>query len=214
MRAPPRLLAAHILGYRGAGAPAGLRVAPNALLGMLIEMRGSSVTGMGSLVLVLSCGGQAHTETSRRSTTVPEAPVGAVPDAGPVKLPQQPSMAQSPSDDPAPFEEQRCPELPPPPVSSVCDPLAADPGCPAGQACFPFVRYPMGPCDVEQYGSVCLPSGPGAQGDSCEQQACAAGYVCVSTGRGTQCVRLCGLQADSPDACAPGLLCEPIDIQG
>lgn len=181
---------------------------------MLTEMRCSSVTAVGSLVLVLSCGGQANTETSRRSTTVPEPPIAALPDAGPVNLPQHPSGAPVPPDDPAPFEEQRCPEVPPPPVSNVCDPLAADPGCPAGQACFPFVRYPMGPCDVEQYGSVCLPSGPGAQGDSCERQACAAGYVCVSTGRGTQCVQLCGLQADSPDVCAPGLLCEPIDIQG
>ena len=102
----------------------------------------------------------------------------------------------------------------PPSVSSECDPMASTASCPAGQSCFPFVRYPTGPCEVEQYGTTCLPAGPGTQGESCERQACAAEHICISTGRGTQCARLCSFADGAPNVCAPGLLCLPIDIEG
>jgi hypothetical protein len=72
--------------------------------------------------------------------------------------------------------------------------------------------YPNGPCEVESFGTVCAPAGSGTQGDSCARNGCAADHICVSTGRGTRCVRLCDF-ADNNE-CAPGLLCLPIDIEG
>ncbi|MEO8177473.1 MAG: hypothetical protein ABI895_01445 [Deltaproteobacteria bacterium] len=83
-----------------------------------------------------------------------------------------------------------------------------------GQSCFPFVRYPTGPCEVEQYGTTCLPSGPGTQGAPCAREGCAAEHICISTGRGTQCARLCSFAEGAANVCAPGLLCLPIDIEG
>ncbi|HEU4581073.1 MAG TPA: hypothetical protein VFS67_22605 [Polyangiaceae bacterium] len=140
------------------------------------------------------------------------ADAGATPPAGPVS--PQPDPRPPPLEEPEPFEDPGCPPVPPPPVASECDPMASAASCPAGQSCFPFVRYPTGPCEVEQYGTTCLPAGPGTQGESCERQACAAEHICISTGRGTQCARLCSFADGAPNVCAPGLLCLPIDIEG
>ena len=48
----------------------------------------------------------------------------------------------------------------------------------------------------------------------CSRQGCAAEHICISTGRGTQCARICSFAEGAPDVCAPGLLCLPIDIEG
>jgi hypothetical protein len=182
---------------------------------MLIEMRCLRVPIVWSFWVALGCGGQAAAEGSRPGREVP-ASAAAVPDAGvlpPKLVPSMPAPVAPPKE-PAPVNDTRCPEVPPPPVDKPCDPLAEPSGCPTGQGCFPFVRYPTGPCEVEQYGTLCLATGPGTQGDSCEQQACAAQHICVSTGRGTQCVRVCSLDSSADSVCPAGLLCEPIDIQG
>jgi hypothetical protein len=116
--------------------------------------------------------------------------------------------------EPPPFVDPGCPPVVTRPPVDECNPLDEPSGCPAGESCFPFVDYPSGPCEVERFGAVCLLAGPGTQGDSCARDACAADHICVSTGRGTQCARLCALAADAPKVCAPGLLCLPIDIEG
>ena len=55
--------------------------------------------------------------------------------------------------------------------------------------------------------------GTGQQGAGCQGgQACAAGFACVVSGSGDQCVQLCELQGGS--SCPPGLVCEPIDVKG
>jgi hypothetical protein len=175
-------------------------------------MRCAGLALVGGLSLV-TCGGDAGSILDRRSADLPQ-PGTATPDAGAGSdaAPEPPSKRDPP--EPPPFIDPGCPpasELPP---IDECDPLAAVSGCSEGESCFPYVDYPSGPCEVERYGTTCLPAGPGTQGDSCASQACAADHICVSTGRGTQCARLCGLASDAPRVCAPGLLCLPIDIEG
>ena len=169
---------------------------------------------LAGVFLLLACGGQAEVDATRRSKPLPSpvAPGADVPvndaGAGP-SAPPEPEPSEPP-----PYEAPSCPPTPPPPVNVECDPLADDPGCPSGQSCFPFVDYPTSPCEVERYGARCAPAGSGVQGQSCADTPCAADYICLSTGRGTMCARLCGLSPDAPDVCDPGLLCLPVDIEG
>lgn len=179
---------------------------------MLNAMRCAGLAFVGGLAL-LACGGDAGSDLNRRSAGLPP-PSETVPDAGgetdePSATPPEPEPPEPP-----PFVEPGCPPAEEPPNINACDPLAPVSGCAEGEACFPFVEYPRGPCGVERFGTVCSRAGSGMQGDSCANERCAGDHICVSTGRGTQCARLCGLDADSPRVCAPGLLCLPVDIEG
>lgn len=175
------------------------------------------VVVVGCALGALGCGGQAGVDPARRDARGPraEAPRG---DAGisrpelPPSLPEPPPLEEPP--EPPPFIDPGCPPVAAPPPDQECDPLASAATCPAGQACFPYVLYPSQPCEVERYGTRCQPVGPGVQGDPCSQQGCAAEHICISTGRGTQCARICSFAAAAPDVCEPGLLCLPIDIEG
>lgn len=179
---------------------------------MLRPMRGLGVAFAGGLSL-LACGGGVDSALHRRSAELPAPPANAA-DAGQAAA-EAPEPAPSPEIvAPPAFEEPGCPPAGMLPSINECDALAPVSGCSAGESCFPYVDYPAGPCEVERYGTVCLLAGPGTQGDSCAREPCAADHICVSTGRGTLCARLCGLDAAAPDVCAPGLLCLPIDIRG
>jgi hypothetical protein len=109
-------------------------------------------------------------------------------------------------------EDLNCPDVEPPPPTRECDPFSTPSGCPAGDGCYPFVDYPTGPCDKEEYGTVCYPPGYGQQGEPCGGGLCASGFVCVITGQGNQCVELCPLTGQ--DDCPAGLVCVPIDVEG
>ena len=110
-------------------------------------------------------------------------------------------------------EDLNCPDVPPVPPRRECDPFATRSGCAPGMGCYPFVEYPTGPCDKEDYGTACRVPGNSRQGESCGSGSqCAAGFVCVITGQGTQCVELC--QLGQPGQCPPGLFCVPIDVEG
>jgi hypothetical protein len=129
------------------------------------------------------------------------------------------SGASTPTPPPPPplppdYDDPGCPDSPPPLEQYTCDPFALDGGgCAPGEACQIFVEYPSEPCGQEIYGSGCVPAGTGQQGDGCMGgQECGAGFVCVITGSGTQCVQLCKL--DGPSGCPSGLVCEPIDVKG
>lgn len=104
-----------------------------------------------------------------------------------------------------------CPDAEPPPPVKDCDPFGPN-TCSAGNACYPFVQYPSGPCEQEIFGAICAPVGPGKQGDPCGSTNCSAGFVCVVTGQGTECVQLCDLFGAAK--CPPGLFCVPIDVEG
>lgn len=105
-----------------------------------------------------------------------------------------------------------CPDAEPPPKIEECDPFANPTGCLPGEACYPFVNYPASKCEQEQYGTVCAVPGTAKQGEPCGGELCASGFVCVVTGIGTQCVKMCKL--DGPSTCPPGLFCVPVDVEG
>ncbi|WP_129356725.1 hypothetical protein [Sorangium cellulosum] len=107
-----------------------------------------------------------------------------------------------------------CPDAGPPITDFQCDPYdQASGSCGPGEGCFIYVQYPREPCGQEIYGAYCALAGSGGQGDPCGGgEGCGAGFTCVVTGAGTQCVALCALDGD--DSCDPGFVCEPIDVQG
>jgi hypothetical protein len=113
------------------------------------------------------------------------------------------------------YHDPGCPDVGPPPVQNDCDPLAPQPGgCAVGEACYPYVEYPSpgDPCGVEAYGAICSTPGSGTQGSPCDYEQCAAGFICVVSGQGTQCIALCSLA--HPGSCPDGMVCEPIDVPG
>ncbi|WP_438044636.1 hypothetical protein [Sorangium sp. So ce128] len=112
------------------------------------------------------------------------------------------------------YEDPGCPDTGPPVTDFACDPYdQSSDFCAPGEGCFIYVQYPDEPCGQEIYGAYCAPAGPGGQGDPCSGGSqCGAGFACVVTGSGTQCVELCALSGD--DNCDPGFVCEPIDVAG
>jgi len=180
---------------------------------MLEAMRRSRTVSVWALVW-WGCGGQAEVDATRRGTDVPSPRPSEIRDPADAGAPPLGPILPAEMPEPEPFEDPGCPPVSPPPARNDCDPLATPSGCAESQSCFPFVLYPQGPCEVEQYGTMCLLAGPGTQGDACTRQGCAAGHICVLTGRGTQCARVCSFADDAADVCAPGLLCQPIDIEG
>jgi hypothetical protein len=109
------------------------------------------------------------------------------------------------------YVDPGCPDASPPPPDYQCDPFGAPTGCASGEGCYPWVVYPQNTCDFEEYGTVCMPAGYGEQGDPCAG-LCAPYHVCVITGQGTQCVKMCKL--DGPNPCPHGLVCVPVDVEG
>lgn len=136
----------------------------------------------------------------------PDGGPDAHPDSGPDSGPDAPWDVESDYYDPG------CPDAAPPPVTEECDSFAKPTTCPGGEGCYPFVQYPSGPCQQELYGTVCRAVGIGHQGDPCGGGDCAAGFVCVVTGAGDQCVQLCHLGGAKD--CPSGLVCVPIDSNG
>ena len=112
------------------------------------------------------------------------------------------------------YVDPGCPDSGPPITQFMCDPFNQNNGeCNGGEGCFIFVQYPQEPCGQEIYGAGCAPAGFGGQGDPCMGfQDCGGGFVCVVSGSGNQCIQLCPLTGK--DGCAPGLSCEPIDVEG
>jgi hypothetical protein len=112
------------------------------------------------------------------------------------------------------YDDPGCKDQPPPIEDFTCDPYDQLNGdCSPGEGCYIYVDYPSTPCGQEVYGSFCAAAGTGQQGAPCGGgQDCAPSHVCVITGSGTQCVELCPLSGQ--DGCPPGLVCEPIDVEG
>lgn len=112
----------------------------------------------------------------------------------------------------APYVDPGCPNITTPPPLNECDPFATPTGCRFDQGCYPFVDYPSGKCETERYGTLCQVAGTATQGELCEFERCAPGYMCVIGGApGARCVQLCSVFGDAQ--CPPGLVCEPVDIQ-
>jgi hypothetical protein len=112
------------------------------------------------------------------------------------------------------YVDPGCPDAGMKMTDFMCDPYNQNNGnCPPGQGCFIFATPPQTVCGQEIYGAECAPQGPGKQGDACDTgNSCSAGFSCVVTGSGNQCVLLCELMGAA--TCPPGFVCEPIDVQG
>ncbi|GAC1351262.1 MAG: hypothetical protein NVS3B20_20300 [Polyangiales bacterium] len=111
------------------------------------------------------------------------------------------------------YNDPGCPDSTAPPVEKQCDPLAIFTGCPTGESCHPYVRYPSEPCEYERYGTRCEKGGLGKQGDPCGGVTnCASGYVCLVTGAGTVCASIC--KPGGKSSCPEGLVCSPFDVPG
>ena len=121
---------------------------------------------------------------------------------------------QPPHDALSDYTDPGCPDQPPPAYDFQCDPYHQGNGdCGYNEACYIYVTYPMEPCGQETYGALCYSEGMGEQGDPCGgAQDCGGGFCCVVSGSGNQCVQLC--QLTGSDGCPPGLVCEPIDVEG
>ncbi|WP_437301354.1 hypothetical protein [Sorangium sp. So ce426] len=145
----------------------------------------------------------------------PSADGGGGGEAGAPPVPTGGGGGSDPGRDPLEeYEDPGCPDTGPPITDFACDPYDQSSGfCASGEGCFIYVQYPDEPCGQEIYGAYCAPAGPGRQGDPCSGGSqCGAGFACVVTGSGTQCVELCALSGD--DSCDPGFVCEPIDVAG
>jgi len=113
------------------------------------------------------------------------------------------------------YVEDACPSSNPTPPSYACDPFGSSAAqCPVGYACYPVPPAGNDPCNPGSWGTKCQRAGAGTQGSSCSSSRnfCAAGYVCVKSGAGDQCVKLCRIQQLEP--CADGLVCNPLDVVG
>lgn len=107
--------------------------------------------------------------------------------------------------------EPECPDAGPPIKDYKCDPLAPPPGgCKATEACYPYVEYPTERCMPETYHTRCFPAGKGKQGEPCSGGECAAGHVCVATGAGNMCSKMC--KPGAIGACPDGYVCSPTDV--
>jgi hypothetical protein len=111
------------------------------------------------------------------------------------------------------YDDPGCPDTPPSDVIDECDPHGAFSGCAPGERCIPTVQY-ADDCGTEVFGTECVPAGTGRQGDDCTDEACAEHFVCVTTGQGNQCVRICTISPDGQDDCDPGFLCQTLDVDG
>jgi hypothetical protein len=138
--------------------------------------------------------GDAGDPSTSAATTGPTAPAPSVDEVG------------------DPFEEQGCPEAVQRIESTECDPLGGQSQCGVDEGCYPYVEYPSSRCEPETFGTRCDVSGPGFQGDPCSNQRCAHGFLCVVTGRGTECASLCRMPG--PNTCPDGLICGSLDIDG
>lgn len=163
------------------------------------------------LSLVVGCGGAIVDGSASDGGTRREGGHGGGGDRdrGPD---QTPAFDASPNDDFPVFREDACPDSP-----AISPPLECDPfvqtTCPRGQACYPIPPRASDNCHPGRYSALCLFAGLGTQGSPCgDVTDCAAGFICVKSGEGDQCVKLC--HTNEFGACADGRVCREVDVTG
>jgi hypothetical protein len=169
------------------------------------------VTSLPVVVLLAACGGSVieepvtTTDAGRRDSGR-DARIDRVADA----IPGTPDAADS---YPV-FNEDACPDVAAPPPMIQCDPFAqSSMQCPPGFACYPFPPQGNDPCSPGAYGTRCALGGFGLQGSPCSDGTqCAGGFICVKTGSGDQCAKLC--RTDQFGQCDDGRVCRLVDVTG
>jgi hypothetical protein len=124
-----------------------------------------------------------------------------------------PVPPDAPANDDFPvFREDACPDVSTSPPDLECDPLVQS-TCAFGFACYPIPPRGSDNCHPGLYASACLPAGKGTQGAPCgDGTDCAAGFVCVKSGQGDECVKLCRI--DQFSSCSDGRVCRELDVAG
>jgi hypothetical protein len=118
----------------------------------------------------------------------------------------------SPNDDFPVFREDACPDVFSPPPMIECDPFVQS-TCPLGLACYPIPPRASDNCHPGRYSTICLQGGTGTQGAPCgDGTDCAGGFICVKSGQGDQCVKLC--KTDEFNSCTDGRVCREVDVTG
>jgi hypothetical protein len=182
----------------------------------LLRMRRYAVVG-GLVLAFWACGGSVDVDGSGGSSGkagaggVSAGGTGGAKDGGKAANDAGKDAKSDAQGGSAGYVDPGCPDASPPPPDYQCNPFGEPTGCGFGEGCYPWVDYPTGPCDFEEFGTLCAPAGFGQQGDPCTG-LCAAFHVCVITGQGTQCVQICKL--DGPNDCPAGLVCVPVDVEG
>ena len=171
------------------------------------------VLGCAALLLAaIGCGGSVDDSDAAESTPRGTGGTAAPAEAG---SPSTGGAGGAPRDsggDTEPFRDPGCPEVSRVPGVHACDPFSPiGSSCGFAERCIPYVEY-ADDCGTEIFGTRCVPTGTGVQGDECNTAECGAGFVCVATGEGNQCSQLCDLTGLHD--CPPGLLCEPLDVDG
>lgn len=175
---------------------------------------------MCALLLLAGCGGGVETPTTgSQNTQGDDDSTGGVGGAEPASdggggVPGSGGAAGGPDSGAggSTFVDPGCPERPPVQGMMECDPFATVSSCGPGDRCVPYVEY-ADDCGTEEFGTRCSIAGAGVQGDECIEEPCSAGHVCVTTGEGTQCARLCRI-VDGQHDCPPGLRCRSLDVEG
>lgn len=174
----------------------------------------------GALLFAVSCGGLVEEDTpkppNRKHIDDPqeEADAGSK-DAGKNTKPPKDAGKDASGDadntkDALPdYVDPGCPDTEPPIPQFECDPYKDN--CGTGKTCYPFIETSNDPCEQEVYGASCIFAGSAGQGEPCGA-GCKSGHVCVLTGQGTQCVKMCDL--NNPNPCKDGLTCTAVDIPG
>ena len=116
-----------------------------------------------------------------------------------------------------PYEEDECPDVPPPETLHDCDPLEPELACESGESCMPYIVYPnrADGCGRPGYGETCWYAGKGTQGELCSNTGtgCAPGFMCVvGAVGGERCARIC--VPGQEDNCPKGLICGETDVLG
>jgi hypothetical protein len=112
------------------------------------------------------------------------------------------------------FRDDACPDAPRDPPIIECDPFVmTGTQCAPGNACYPITPRAQDPCNPGQYSTRCFPAGAGVQGTPCSDGSeCAGGFICVKTGSGDQCAKLC--RTDQFGQCDTGRVCRIVDVSG
>ncbi len=116
-----------------------------------------------------------------------------------------------------PYEEEQCPEVPPPATVHECDPLDPASSCESYESCIPYIIYPdrEDGCGTPGYGEICWVGGSAAQGELCTYlgTGCSPGFMCVlGAAGGERCAQIC--VPGAANTCPQGLICGETDVLG
>jgi hypothetical protein len=175
-----------------------------------------AVCVLGSGFALLHCGGTVVTVPAEQGNGGASGHAGAFSRAGSSSVAGHGGQAVARDAGFDEYVDPGCPDAAPPPEKNECDVFATTSTCPPGEGCFPFVDHPFGTgCGVQTFGTACMPTGSGRQGDLCGDDGvqCAAGFLCVVGSQpGKRCVQLCRMT--EPSTCPRGLICGELDVEG